>query len=93
MTCPVCLRSLTRGCIANRVGKPVCLEPQNSSVRAERMDASRRAKREYDRLYAKARRGTLRELAMRVVNGAMGAAPAVAVAVSAQFMQPQQASR
>ncbi|EGZ05228.1 hypothetical protein PHYSODRAFT_342609 [Phytophthora sojae] len=54
------------------VGKRACLEKRYPILKAQRLEKARAYKREYDKLYHRARRDALNELDLRIITTAAG---------------------
>ncbi|KAG3143829.1 hypothetical protein PC128_g19217 [Phytophthora cactorum] len=77
LTCPVCGRSLAASNISAHFGRRACMERKFPHLKAPRLENAQRAKLEYDRLHARARRDALRELAMRLIEAPQAAPSAI----------------
>ncbi|KAG2815894.1 hypothetical protein JG687_00007211 [Phytophthora cactorum] len=73
LLCPVCGRSLAASSISAHLGRRACMERKFPHLKAQRLESARRAKLEYDRLHATARRDALRELAMQLIEAPQAA--------------------
>ncbi|EGZ12917.1 hypothetical protein PHYSODRAFT_334758 [Phytophthora sojae] len=62
----------TSASLRQLVGKRACLEKRYPILKAQRLEKARAYKREYDKLYHRARRDALNELDLRIITTAAG---------------------